>query len=252
MLTPVQKVGPYFLKRDDLWHGEAPAQGGKSRTAALLCERAKELCVEELCICVDRNSSVPGMVSRVCKHYGIKLRMFLPSSSKSLPKVFKEAEANGAELVEVLTGYMSVRRKRARDYVERSSGKAVLVNVGLLWDGIGTAETAEQAANVCKLIDSGEVKRIVVPVGSGGMLKGIVLGLTPRCLPVIGVCCGNPPKMDWSATHVKLVQSSFKFDEDIKGAELGAVALDPTYEAKCLEFLEEGDLLWIVAHRDTE
>jgi hypothetical protein len=77
------------------------------------------------------------------------------------------------------------------------------------------------------------------------------LGLGPRDVPVIGVCCGNPPEMDWSASHVQLVQSSFDFNDTVD-ADLGGVPLDPVYEAKCLEFLRPGDLLWIVAHRDTE
>lgn len=247
MLTPVEKVGELWLKRDDLWVAAA-GRGGKSRTADLLCQHAKMVGVSELCIAVDRNSSVPGMVSRVCKHHGVGLRVWLPAANAALPRVFEEARSNGAVLEEIRPGYMSVRRKRLKDYVAASKGAAVEIDVGLLWGNIGRSETAEQVENVRELVEAGKVERIVVPVGSGGMLRGVADGLPD--VPILGVCCGNPPEYGYPR-NVTLVKAQHDFGDEVT-AKVGDVELDPVYEAKCLDFTMEGDLLWIVAHRDTE
>lgn len=250
-LTPVQKVGSIWLKRDDLWNGPR-WRGGKARTAEIICMRAKEKGITEVCIAVDRNSSVPGMVSRVCKWHGVGLRAWLPAAKDELPKVFTEAKANGAVLEEVRPGYMSVRRKRLRDYVAASGGKAVELEVGLLWDDCGRKEIAKQTTNVEELFRAGQIKRVVVPVGSGGMLRGVADGLASAGIPVLGVCCGNLPDFaEELPLNVELIKSSRDFGDKVI-AKIGDVDLDPVYEAKCAECLQEGDLLWIVAHRDTQ
>lgn len=247
-LTPVQQVGNIWLKRDDLWQGQAPAKGGKSRTAAIICRRALEIGFRDICAAVDRNSSVPAMLSRVCKYYSVGLHIWLPAAKGELPPVFVEAKTNGATLYEISPGYMSVRRKRLRDHVKANEGRAVEIGIGLIWEDWGYSATAAQTANVQELFDAGKIDRVVVPVGSGGMLRGIIQGL-PN-VPILGVCCGNPPSIYLPPT-VELVRAEKDFHSTVT-ASIGDVVLDPVYEAKCLPFLSDGDLLWIVAHRSTQ
>lgn len=271
-LTPVQRVGSYWLKRDDLWQGAAPARGGKARTAEMLCLRAKARGVTEFHSTHDRNSSVPGMLARVCRHHGIGLHIWYPDAATPMAEPFLEAWRCGAIPHAIRPGYMSVRKKRMRDHVENTNSvaiygdKAVVLDVGLRWEDCGRVETAAQAANVLDLIKRGEAKRVVVPVGSGGMLLGISDGLPG--IPILGVCCGGFPDVELPG-NVELVKSSVEFAREVRAAIChdgswhfvpdtwenpceGDVDLDPVYEAKCVEFLEEGDLLWIVAHRETE
>lgn len=251
VITPVERCGGYWLKRDDLWGAPGlPARGGKARTADAICRRARGLGVAELCSAHDRNSGVPAVLARVCRHHGVSLRVWLPASKDALPGPFLEAIKYGAVLEEVRPGYMSVRQKRMRDYAEGTAGRAVVLGVGLQWDGCGMVETAAQTCNVVDLVRRGEVRRVVVPVGSGGMLRAVAFGLMPCGVPILGVCCGSPPEGNLPSA-VTLVQSSVGFAATVEG-RVGEVELDPVYEAKCLEFMEPGDLLWIVAHRDTE
>ena len=249
VLTPVVRVGDIWLKRDDLWQGEAPARGGKARTAEVICRTARALGIEELCSAHDRNSSVPGMLARVCRHYGVSLRLWLPAAKDPLPPVFAEAKQCGAVLEEVRPGYMSVRQKRMRDYAEASGGRATILGIGLNWRGCGIAETQAAAANVAALHARGAIRRVVCPVGSGGMLAGIAAGLGPAC-PILGVCVGGTPAATYPP-NVTLVAATKPFHADVRAA-IGPISLDPAYEAKCAEFLQAGDLLWIVAHRDTQ
>jgi hypothetical protein len=102
-----------------------------------------------------------------------------------------------------------------------------------------------------------DVGRIVVPVGSGMSLAGILHGLkdSGRDIPVLGVVVGVDPDerlnqyapAGWQ-DMVKLVKCSADAECNI----LGDVLLDSQYEAKCLPYLEDGDLLWIVGLRNEE
>ncbi len=248
MITPIERVGDIWLKRDDLWRGQAPAQGAKARTASAVCENAKVLGYREINSCHDRNSSVPGMLSRVCKHYGLVLRLWIPASSEPLPPVFVEAKSNGAILEEIRPGYMSVRMKRMTDHAEANK-KVIALGLGLDWRNCGKLETFEQTADVvCQAVFL-PIKRVVVPVGSGVMFRAITYGIW-RNLPILGVCCGSPPRGSFDS-NVTLVRSRHDFHDEVN-AVIGGVKLDPVYEAKCLEHLQPGDLLWIVAHRATQ
>ncbi len=255
-MTPIHKAGGIYLKRDDLWRGEAPAQGAKARTATAICERAVKEGVTELNSIHDRNSSTPGVVARVCKHYGVALRLWVPASKEPLSPVFEDAVKNGAILQEVKPGYMSNRVKKATNHVHNGRGR-VLLGIGLRWDNCGLAETLVQAANVLAHVaptDEAHRKdrRVVVPVGSGVMF-GFIARALPK-VPLLGVCVGSVPRYltefplpPW----IELVQSRHDFHHEVE-AKIGDVPLDPVYEAKCLEHLRDGDLLWIVAHRDTQ
>jgi hypothetical protein len=50
---------------------------------------------------------------------------------------------------------------------------------------------------------------------------------------------------DWR-DRCQLVRSKLDFDKPAPDVRLGDVELDPIFEAKCLPFLEPGDLFWVV------
>ena len=109
--------------------------------------------------------------------------------------------------------------------------------------------TARQVVNVPE-----EARRIVVPVGSGPSLAGVLIGLQfiGRVVPVLGVVVGRDPArllnkfapQSWGSV-VKLVCAEGAYNVPVAGV-LGSVALAGLYEAKCLPFLQSGDLLWVV------
>jgi hypothetical protein len=113
--------------------------------------------------------------------------------------------------------------------------------------------TVRQTANIPI-----EAKRLVVPVGSGLTLAGVLAAVvkTRRRLPVLGVVVGADPtrRLDkWAPPGwpnlVKLQKSGVPYWHSVTDSYLGDVPLDPTYEAKCVAYLAEGDCLWVVGHR---
>lgn len=262
VLTPVERHGELWLKREDLWEERSPdgrivALGAKARTAGIICRKILREGARGICTSLDRNSSVPGMLSRVCEANGVELHLYLPASADPWPAPFFEAHAHGAHLYEIRPGYMSVRNARLREQIARSPYRLRRVGLGLSYYGAGFEETAAQVANV-----PDEVKRIVVPVGSGRMLQGVAAGGIARFdagrpwLSVLGVCCGKPLKLGDlfrpSPSFLETVPAGVPFSKAVTGAEVGGVPLDEVYEAKCLPFLKPGDLLWVVANRGTE
>lgn len=255
-LTPVEYRHPFWVKRDDLWDEGGIARGGKARTAGLVARRVKAEGGRGLALALARNSSVPGMVSRVCKAAGIGLMVHIPHANSELSATFKEAQENGAAVHQHKHGYMTVLRAELRRMLNTTHRGYYEVGIGLEYAGAGAeAATAAQVANIPH-----EVRRVVVPVGSGGMLRGVIAGrkLHSRGFEILGVCAALPPKME-IPPFVRLVEAKRSFGVDVKAAlppegdgVFGALYLDPTYEAKCYDFLEPGDLLWVVGHRDTE
>jgi len=116
-------------------------------------------------------------------------------------------------------------------------------------------QTRTQVRNIPR-----EIKRLVIPVGSGMSLAGVLWGMKDCGLsvPVLGVRVGADPRKqlakyaprDW-AGMVKLVNSSSDYHKPADTTRRCDIALDPIYEGKCVAFLKPGDLLWIVGIRRT-
>jgi len=46
------------------------------------------------------------------------------------------------------------------------------------------------------------------------------------------------------------VTFSRRYEYQIKNAHIGKIKLDPIYEGKCLDFINDGDLFWIVGFHE--
>ena len=88
-------------------------------------------------------------------------------------------------------------------------------------------------------------------------LAGILHGLTQAAftVPVVGVVVGACPvkHLDKWAPHwrnrCQLVRTGIDFHKRARDVRLGDIELGPVFEAKCLPFLQPGDLFWIVGKR---
>ena len=127
---------------------------------------------------------------------------------------------------------------------------------------MGMEETIEiqsnQVANVPK-----EVKRIVVPCGGGMNMIAIIKGLERygrTDVEVVGVQVGaNPDKTfnTWLQDSLfekcpidyVFVKAEGKYGDAAKVTTIDGIELDEMYEAKCIPFLQDGDLLWIVGKK---
>ncbi len=239
--TPVERHGNVWIKRDDLYQ-VAGVSGGKARTCWHLAQGAPGL------VTAGASSSPQvNIVAHIAKELGIPCRCHVPSG-KLRPEVQAAAYA-GAEIEQHKPGYNTVIIKRARDDAAKRGWREVPFGMECVE---AVEQTAHQVGNLPR-----DIERIVVPVGSGMSLAGILTGLrdSGRSIPVLGVKVGADPtkRLDKYAPHWRelsdLVDSGVPYEDEVHVDF--PIKLDPIYEAKCVEFLQPGDLLWVVGIRES-
>ncbi len=246
-LTPVQwlETPGLWVKRDDLFVAGG-ISGGKVRTCLALAQQQP---AGALVTAGGRHSPQVSIVARVGRLLGRPVRCHVPAGQPG--PTLLDAEAAGASLVPHRPGYNSVLVARAREDAKASG--ACLIPFGMECDEAVT-QTAGQVANV-----PADVRRVVVPVGSGMSLAGCLAGRVAQDMhwPVLGVVVGAAPeaRLDryapgwrWDGS-VQLNWASQKYSQPATATDLAGISLDPYYEAKCLPYLRPGDLLWIVGRR---
>lgn len=242
-LTLVEARGSYWFKRDDLFEAYG-VNGGKVRTCLALSQGASGLITAG-----SRMSPQVCIVSYIAKGLKVPCRVHVPSGPDT-PELML-AKSNGAEIVRHNPGYNSVIIARAREDAESVGW----TNIPF---GMECKEAVRQTSKQVQNLPFGKFKRIVVPVGSGMSLAGILEGLVQyeKDVPVLGVVVGaNPDKrlgkyapFFWQMM-VRLKKSELDYHTEVVENSFEGVVLDPIYEAKCIPFLEKGDLLWIVGIR---
>lgn len=242
-ITPIQSHGGYWVKRDDMFQ-VAGVRGGKVRTCWGLAQGANGLVTAG-----SRQSPQVNIVASIAKRLGIPCRVHTPEGELS-PEV-KAAETAGAVVIQHKAGYNNVIIARAREDAAAQGWREIPFGMECP-DAVKA--TATQVVNIP------DVQRIVMPVGSGMSLAGVLTGLvsTGRHIPVLGVIVGSDPtkRLDQYAPDgwrdmVELVKSDLDYHAHAPNIKLGDLTLDPIYEAKCIPFLKEGDLLWVVGIRQT-
>ena len=246
-LTPVQRVGEVWIKRDDLFEF-AGARGSKARAGQRIGSAAKGLSVAG-----SRSAPMISRIARIGEALGIPVRCHV-AGSKELSAQERDAVAHGAELVKYRVNYLRTLVAKSRaDAAEREGWRHI--ELGLESDEY-IEVNAPQAANVPR-----DARRVVVCVGSGNGLACVLHGLARAGidLPVLGVSVGFDPvalldrraPADWRA-RVTLVKSARDFDQRADETSYGGVELDPHYEAKCIPFLQPGDCLYVLARRTVD
>jgi len=189
-----------------------------------------------------------NIVARIAAHLGIPARLHCPQGAFT-PEM-NEARSFGAVIVQHRAGYNSVIKARA---------KADALTLG--WThipfGMECQEAVKQTATQVAHLPA-EIRRVVMAVGSGMSLAGVLNGLTQHRLniPILGVVVGADPTarltqyapLFWR-TVVELVQPGIDYHKPAPLTDIGDVHLDPIYEAKCLPYLKEDDLFWLVGIR---
>lgn len=243
-LTPIERVGAFFLKRDDLFC-VGGVRGGKVRTCWSLSQGAKGLITAG-----SRMSPQVNIVSHIAGRLGLPCRVHTPEGELS-PEVLS-AKNTGAEVVQHNAGYNSVIISRAQDDAKERGWTEI--PFGMECQAAVDA-TRKQVANIPK-----DVKRILMVVGSGMSLSGVLHGLNDFGLkiPVVGISVGADPEerlntyapKNWREM-VTIIKCPIDYHDDADGNIIGDVIVDPIYEGKCLPYLEAGDLFWIVGVRET-
>lgn len=248
-LTPVEykKSEGIWLKRDDLFE-VCGVHGGKARSAYQVIQELLEDGYKEIVTAGSRQSPQCEIVSYICEELGIHCHLFMPFGENT--SVIDHIESNKYTTIHrVKPGYNNVIIARSREYAES-------MNYGYVPFGMECQANVEVTSEQVKNIPS-EVKRIVMPVGSGMSLSSVVTGLVKYNInkPIVGVQVGKDPEKVISKYALGLYNLDFTLKlssrkyHDALDAWIEDVNLDPIYEAKCKEFLQDGDLLWIVGHR---
>lgn len=239
-VTPVEEHGGISVKREDAW-----SFGGASGAKARALIEAAAGCAG----IVSAGSRISPQLERAAlaaRALGISARLHTGHGAETRETAL--AAAAGATVLRHNPARLSVIKARHRADAERLGPQGWAV-VGYGMDHPAyLRQVAEQAATL-----PDRFRRIVVPVGSGMTLAGVLHGLTVN-MPVLGVRVGGDPTPylnrhapGW-VSRVTLAKSPHAY-EDRAPNHLGDLALDPHYEAKCLPYLQPGDLLWTVGIR---
>ena len=246
-LTPIEYRGGYYFKRDDYFK-VAGVCGGKARTCWALAQPA----TRGLVTAGSRFSPQCKIVAHIA--HARHLTCHIHTTKGELTPELNAAIAVGAHVYQHKPGYNSVIVKRAKDDARDN-------DFTLIPFGMECREAVEQTARQARNIPS-RARRLVIPVGSGMSLAGVLHGLhyyrASLDMPIIGICVGAspnkrlhkyaPPLSNWRL-FVTLIRSTQPYHEYHPAPHIVGVDLDPIYEAKCLPYLEKGDLLWIVGIR---
>ncbi len=248
-LTPIEAVGDIWLKRDDTYR-IAGIAGGKVRACWHLAHSrtaAPAAYQPGLVTASARKSPQMQIVARIAERLGVPAR--LHTATGNATHEMQDAVAHGGELVQHRPGYNSVIMKRAEDDAKQLGWKYIPFGME---HPAAMACTRAQVRNIPP-----GVKRVVVVLGSGMSAAGILWGLQDQCrgMPVLGIQIGADPhkRLNQYAPQfwmrkMTIVTSRHSYEEEVK-ASVGGVVLDPHYEAKCAEYLEPGDLFWLVGVR---
>lgn len=255
-LTPVEyyKEEGIWLKRDDLFE-VCGVRGGKSRSAYQVVMQLLEEGYKTIVTAGSRQSPQCEIVSFICEDLGVDCKVFMPRGANT--SVINHIENNTrTEIIRVNCGYNNVIVARAKEY-------ATDRNCGYVPFGMECAENVEVTSNQVMNLPFDELRetggRIVMPVGSGMSFSSVITGLSGKAqvldIPILGVRVGKDPTkilaeyadgLDFF--NYEIVESTVDYHTAVE-AYVGDYQLDPIYEAKCREFLREGDLLWVVGKR---
>lgn len=248
-LTPVEyyeKEG-IWLKRDDKFSVYG-VHGGKARSAYQVILGLLEKGYDTIVTAGSRQSPQCEIVSYICEGLGVECRVFMPFGEDT--SVIRHLSENKhTRLVRVKPGYNNVIIARSREY-------ALARGYGYVPFGMECPENIEVTSKQVQNIPE-ECKRVVITVGSGMSFSSLVTGMVRYGInkPILGVRVGKDPSKiikkysdGLNLVDYSIVSATASYHTALE-RYVGDYQLDPIYESKCREFLQKGDLLWVVGKR---
>ena len=245
-LTPVQKIAnSRYYKREDKYQIFGVC-GAKSRQAYHLIKNSNK---DTIITCGSRVSPQIEIVANICKYLGKKCLCF--TNNGAITKELQHAIDDGATIVQNRKWiYNSVVIHHAKEYCSEHP-EAEYIPFGMeSWEGV--RQTAYQLKNI-----PDDVKNIVVVAGSGLNLCGILWGIKifNRDIKVKAIRVGKDITQlvqkyaPSDISNLEIIDSPLDYHKEAKQTSIDTIDLDPIYEAKCLPFIEDGDLFWIIGQR---
>ena len=258
-ITPVECCGGVYYKRDDLALSGIPADhpnGSKMRQFLHMVQWAPDNA--PIIVGCSSTSAMQVYAASAAALLGRSAHIFVPQR-KTPSRSTQWAVSMGVDVQYVRPGYLSVIRKRARDFSAQYPDGAVR------WDvAYAVQDAAEQTVNI-----PAHVHRLVVPVGSGLTLAGVLLGLANqgrtdvrvKGVAVSPLATAEGVRAVYTRASVaqhgeeydhagrcpkfRLKQHAEKYDTPVVGTLPGGELLDPYYAAKAVPWVSEGCCLWV-------
>lgn len=251
-ISPIEFIDDIYLKRNDKL-SIFNLNGGKVQGAYYLIQKAMQNGYNNVVSLGSRFSPQCYIISNICENIGINCHLFIPFS-KCDTNLIKIIEKNSnTNIYRIKYGYTSNLIYNAKKFSKLNN--YYFIPFGMkCYDNIDII--SKQVSNIPK-----NIKRIIVPVGSGNTFLGILKGLNDYNrieIKLIGIYTGsdaskyiyaNIPIMNKIKFELKYYKSELtpsKRYEKIVNNYIGNIKLNERYEGKCFEFLEKNDLLWIV------
>ena len=247
-LTPIEDFGGWCAKREDkaAYFGPDFPSGAKMRQYLQMSERSPDA---PMIVGCSATSAMQIYVAAASHLRGVPGIVYV-AGRKAPTSATRYALDLGCEVVEVRPGYLSSCRHQARL-------RAIEIGKTVRWDWrIAAADVMVQCANVPK-----DVRRVIVPVGSGLVASAILAGLSMRGQfpEVVGIAvsdmAGEKAIIDKAETFVdtfppalpsfRLIRHPFRYDQPQHAVLPDGTVLDPFYAAKALGEVQDGDLLWV-------
>lgn len=252
-LTPVELRGTHYYKRDDMFEINGVC-GGKARVASVMITNGINSGVQNFVTCGSRDSRQCEVVAKLCEFYCVKSHIFMPSG-KDTDIVRSIQETKGVNLMRTKVGYNNVLAAQSKAYAEENG-------YDYLPFGLETQSAIDINKTQVRNIPD-DVKRIVIPCGGGMNMISVIRGLEEIGrvdVRVTGIIVGKKPSkvfydfLESDLFHQTRVKWDFKYSEQkyhdkAKVTEIDGLTLDEVYEAKCIPFLEDGDMMWIIGKK---
>lgn len=252
MLTPIERQGNYWVKREDYagYVGPEYPSGSKVRQYNKMALAAPGA---PMIVGCASTSAMQIYVAAAAKQNNVPAIVITAKTNK-LTSATQYAKDLGAEIHEYRPGYMNVLRSRAKRRAQEL-GKTVR------WDVKGAIDDA--SAQVDNLPDC---RSVVIPTGSGltavGVLVGLakagktnvvvhvitvstlasadgILKLTEKVMGAVGSF--GKPKLP----TLMLTRHPSKYSKPLIRTLPDGTPLDPFYAAKAIDYVSEDDVLWV-------
>lgn len=244
-LTPVQSFNGRWCKRDDLAEFV-----GHEWPSGLKVRQYKQMALAQpgvpMIVGCSADSAMSVYVSAAAHQMGVPGIVYTAKRATRTAAV-EYALNLGCEVIEVAPGYLSQIKAAAKQ-------RAAELGRVVKWEPLlAIHDVAAQCANIPP-----KVNRVVVPVGTGLVAVGILLGLARRGLtiPVLGVAvsgmcdAGSVVEKASKLTSRPLpkytqVSHPSKYHVPVAECLPCGFPLDPFYAAKAKGHVGEGELLWV-------
>ena len=217
-LITIEKHHGIYVVRDDLLPG-----GTKS---ILLSEINKENPdTKEFVYASPVYGGFQIALSIYCKSHNKKATIFCAKRTKQHANTLKCIE-NGANVIEVDYGYLSVVEKKAREYcIGKPYVEKIIFGASTHKNKLIIAKRVQQVMKTIPFIPD----EIWCAIGSGTLISGILLGT--RNINIVGVQVGAEFKEEH--THLRIIKYPKSFDKESK------IKIDfpsmPNYDLKAFE-----------------